>query len=362
MGLPELTFSFRKAADTVTNRVASGIVAMILRDTKENGVHTINRESDIPSGLSAANAAAIKRAMLGYINKPQTIYVSIISADAEITTGFNALSTYSYDYLTGPVDIVTKDSTTLASLVKAARAKRYIGKAVLPDTSGDSEGVINFAATNIKAEKSTFTAAQYASRIAGILAGTPIDCSATFATLPEVTDVGPVSDPDGAIDAGKLILINDGRRVKLGRAVTSKTTIGPNDSDELKKIKLVAALDLIRYHAIATVEDEYLGKCANTYDNKCILLSAMREFTSSLENNETLERNSSVVELDAAEIRKFLVKKATDAGDSEEAERIKKLSDAALRKENTGSHVFLYLSGKLVDSMEDFHIAFEAVK
>ena len=57
MGLPELTFSLKKAADNVATRVSSGIVAMILRDAKANGLHTINRESDIPSELGAANIA-----------------------------------------------------------------------------------------------------------------------------------------------------------------------------------------------------------------------------------------------------------------------------------------------------------------
>ena len=360
MGMPELTFSMQKAANTVAERVSSGIVAMILRDTKANGVHTINRESDIPSGISAENVNAIKRAMLGYINKPETIYVSIIAADAEIGTGFRALSTYSYDYLVGPTDIAAKDATALAALVKEARVKRYIGKVILPDTTADCEGVINFVATNIKDGKATYTAAQYASRIAGILAGTPSDCSATYAALPEVTSVDQIAGPDAAIDAGKLILIDDGRQVKLGRAVTSKTTIGPNDSAILKKIKLVSALDLIRYHSIATVEDKYLGKCANTYDNKCILLSALKDFMAILESKNTLPPRSSLVELDASSIRKFLLDKASADGNTAEVERIKKLSDDMLRKENTGSHVFLHMAGKVMDSMEDFHIVFEA--
>ena len=102
MGLPELTFSLKKAADNVATRVSSGIVAMILRDAKANGLHTINRESDIPSELGAANIAAIKRAMLGYITKPTTLYVSVIGADADIKTGFQALAVHSYDYLVGP--------------------------------------------------------------------------------------------------------------------------------------------------------------------------------------------------------------------------------------------------------------------
>ena len=61
------------------------------------------------------------------------------------------------------------------------------------------------------------------------------------------------------MDAGKLILVDDGRKIKLGRAVTSKTKLAATDPEMLKKIKLVAAVDLIRYYAITTVEDEYLA-------------------------------------------------------------------------------------------------------
>ena len=128
MGLPELTFSLKKAADNVATRVSSGIVAMILRDAKANGLHTINRESDIPSELGAANIAAIKRAMLGYITKPTTLYVSVIGADADIKTGFQALAVHSYDYLVGPVDIASADATALAAQVKAQRTKALCGQ------------------------------------------------------------------------------------------------------------------------------------------------------------------------------------------------------------------------------------------
>ena len=43
-----------------------------------------------------------------------------------------------------------------------------------------------------------------------------------------------------------------------------------------------------------------------------------------------------------------------------EAARIRSLSDDALRRENTGSHVFLSLYGRVMDAMEDFHITLEA--
>lgn len=360
MGLPELTFSLQKAAETVVARVCAGTVALILRDAKANGVHTVHRESDIPAELGAANIAAIKRAMMGYINKPSVIYISVIGVDADIDAGFQALSAYSYDYLAGPVDITNDDATALAALVKAQRVKRYVGKAVLPDTAADDEGVINFTATNIKSGATTFTAAQYAGRIAGVLAGTPADCSATYAALSELTGVDAVENPDAAVESGKLILIDDGRKVKLARAVTSKTTLASTDPAMLKKIKLVSAVDLIRYYAVTTVEDQYLGKCANNYDNKCILLTAFTDFFATLEAQNVVKAGSSGAELDAESIRAFLIDQAATAGDSAEAARISGLTDEELRKEDTGSHVFLYLYGRVLDAMEDFHITLEA--
>ena len=132
MGLPELTFSLEKAAGTVSARMSAGAVALILRDAKDNGVYTIHRESDIPTQLGAANVTAIKRAMIGYINRPSVVYVAVIATAAEISAGFAALAAYSYDYLAGPVDMPASDATTLSGLVKAQRKKRYIGKAVRP--------------------------------------------------------------------------------------------------------------------------------------------------------------------------------------------------------------------------------------
>ena len=183
MGLPQLTFELKKAADTVAARTAQGVIGMIVKDTKSVGVHVIYQESDIPTDLGADNIAYIKQALTGYINRPTCIYLSVVSSeDGTVSDGFTALGQYSYDYLVAPPDITTPDTTTLADLVKEQRKGRYIGKAVLPDTAADHEGIINFTATNIKVGATTYeTGGKYASRIAGILAGTPADCSATYA-------------------------------------------------------------------------------------------------------------------------------------------------------------------------------------
>ena len=359
MGLPQLTFELKKAADTVVARTTQGIIGMILKDTKALGVHVIYQESDIPTDLGADNIAYIKRALTGYINRPSCIYLAVVdSTSGTVSGGFADPGQYSYDYLVGPPDIASPDTTNLATLVINQRKNRYIGKLVLPNTASDNEGIINFTASNIKVGSTTYDAGDYASRIAGVLAGTPADCSATNAPLPEVTGVDAVEDPDDAIDDGELILVNDGRQVKLSRAVTSLVTQGDKPA-ALKKIKAVAAVDLIRYYALTTIEDNYLGKCANTYDNKCILLAALRGYLQTLEDGDVLLEKSSSAELDATAIREYLIGQATTAGNTDEVNRIKALDDAEVIREDTGSYVFIRLAGYVLDAMEDFAIILE---
>lgn len=357
MGLPTITFSLQKAAQRAAARISSGRVALILRDEKAKGLHTVYQQGDIPAELSKSNKDAVLRTLMGYINKPELIYLSVIGAADEIEAGFAALSMFSYDYLAGPVDMDVEDAETLADLVVAQRKLRYIGKVVLPNMPGEHEGVINFVASGIKAGAVTYDAAAYCGRIAGILAGTPAECSATYATLSEVTDVTAVDKPDDAVNAGKLFLINDGRRVKLSRAVTSKVTLSGDEPELLKKVKLVATVDLIRYHAISTVEDEYLGKCANTYDNKCILLTALGDYLKVLEGRDVLQAGSSGAALDAAATRSYLITQAGD--DAARVDEIKAMSDEQVVKENTGSKVFIRMYGKGLDAMEDFDLVLE---
>lgn len=359
MGLPTINFSLKAAAETVAMRVSSGVVAMILRDEKANGVHTVYREGDIPAELGAENKAAIKRALIGYINQPERLYLSVIAEDDDIEVGFNALGSYSYDYLVGPLDIGA-DADVLVQLVMDARKTRYIGKVVQAGISVEHESAINFQASGIKAGAEEFTAQQYCSRIAGVLAGTPAECSATYAPLPELTAVDAEDNPDGLVNNGCLILVNDGRQIKLGRAVTSKVTLADGEPELLKKIKLVATMDLIRYYAVTTVEDEYLGKCANTYDNKCILISALGDYMKLLESRDVLKAGSSGAQLDATATRAYLVERA--GTDTAEVERVKALSDAQVVKEDTDSHVFIRLYGLALDAMEDFDICMEALQ
>ena len=96
--------------------------------------------------------------------------------------------------------------------------------------------------------------------------------SCTYAPLNELTDIKRMTEQEGntAVDNGKLILINDGEKVKIGRAVNSFVTTVDGKGDSFKKIKIVEAMDMINNDIRKTAEDSYIGKYANSYDNKCL--------------------------------------------------------------------------------------------
>ena len=105
---------------------------------------------------------------------------------------------------------------------------------VLPNVAADTEGVINYTINkNVYAETITnddgtisrvtteYTAEQYCGRIAGLLCGTPLTISATYAPLGELDDCERVEDMDAAVGKGQFIIFNDGEKIKTSRAVNS---------------------------------------------------------------------------------------------------------------------------------------------
>jgi hypothetical protein len=352
MGLPQLTFAYQSAAETVVSRSKKSIVALVLRDAGlTSGVYTVASSADIPSELGADNQAAVKRALIGYTSTPSKVYLAVLGAEGAPVDALELLTPLDYDYIAGPPDMTAEEGKALADAVIERRSGTYIGKLVLSGYAADNEGVINFMAEDIKTKDGTFSAAQYCGRIAGLLAGTAISGSASSATLSEVQSVKKQSkaDLDKAVDAGQLVLRDDGRKIRLGRAVNSKVTLASGESAILKKIKSIETIDLIRYFAITTADDEYTGQCANSYSNKMLLVACLVQYLKSLEDQDLLETDSSSAELDLDATRAYLVSEGVDVTD---------MTDTEILKYGTGSGVFIAMHGKLLDAMEDFKFTF----
>lgn len=376
MGAPSINISFIERAISAITRGERGIVMLWVKDTlpeQTTNPITIILENDIPAELNEETKEQVKLAMLGYVNAPKKILVYCMGSgeDEEMEeTGYQkameASETIRFDYLAVPTVETDGKTQDIASWIKAMRnTKKKKIKAVLPNVAADTEGVINYTTeqtikTESKVEKdgtrkeieTVYTTEQYCARIAGLIAGTPMDIACTYAPLPELSDCTRLTDIDTPIDKGEFIIFHDGEKVKVVRGVNSLVTTTDGKGDSFKKIKIVEAMDMINDDIIKTAQDSYLGKYANTYSNKCLLLSAISSYFAQVKRDGIISRYS--IELDAEAIRTYLKSKGLKAAlESGEEKDPDECSDEEIIKADTGSNVFLTGSIKILDAIED---------
>lgn len=346
MGLPQINIKFQTLAVSAVQRSARGIVALILKDsTKENfdtKVYTSIDQVDA-ADWTAGNKDFIEKTFMGI---PTKVIVERLKSDAaDYNDALLRLKNKKWNYLSIP-GIVQADVTNIATWIKACRENdKKTFKAVLPNCSADHEGVINFATEGIKVGAAVYSASQYTCRIAGVLAGLPFTRSATYFALSEVDAITDSQDPDKDIDSGKLILINDGEKVKIGRGVNSLVSTTITKGAKFKKIKVIEAVDLIRDDIRDTFEAEYVGKVNNFYDNKILFITAINAYFKELQNSEVLDPNyvaKAEIDFDAQKL--YLQSMGIDTST---------LKDSEIKEYNTGSKVFIKASGSPLDAMED---------
>lgn len=349
MGLPNINIIFKEAATTFIKRGNRGTVALILKDQNCNGVLNIGTMDDIPVTLSEYNKKQIKLSLIGTVNPPSKVIVFVQPLAGDYVAAKNYLETTKFDYLAVPgADTTVADN--IAQWIKSLRLTKGLKvKAVLPNCAADSEGVIYFATEDIMVGTEKFAAKDYCSRIAGVLAGLPLNISSTYQVLREITDVPHLSKSefDTAIDAGKLVLINDGEKVKIARGVNSLVTTTLDKGEDFKKIKIVETMDMIHNDIKNMAEDTYIGKVPNTYDNKSLLISAIKLYYEELENEQLLDKGQNVIDIDMEAQKMFLKSMGQNVQD---------MKDQDIKWANTKDKVFLASSIKIVDAMEDINL------
>ncbi|MCL2045732.1 MAG: phage tail sheath protein [Oscillospiraceae bacterium] len=356
MGLPNIEITFRALANTAIQRLTRGTVGIILKDEKDNGACELLKASQVTEllpELGTENQDYIKRAFLGYANPPKKVVVYVLPDTAtDYTEAFGYLATQRIDYLVGPPDIDNAGSGEIKLWIKEARKAGGTPKAVLPNTAAEDYAIVNFTTDGIVVDKRVYTTAEYCSRIAGLIAGTPLTIgSCTYAPLPEVERVEGKSkeDMDLAIDAGQFILFGDGVTVKVGRGVNSFTNLAklPGYNDSFRKIKIVEVMDMIYDDIKKTAQDTYIGKYANSYDNKCLLLTAIGNYFFLLEREGILASGKSTVELDVEAQENYLIGQGAD---------VSSMSVQSIKEANTGAQVFLMAAVSILDAIEDISL------
>lgn len=354
MGLPEISVYFKEKGIAAIESAKRGIILLLLNDASVQAVtkYTVFDNDDIPETLSEDNKKQIELALIGYQTTPYKIVVLAFpktGRTADINAKLKAAEALKFTYLVYP-EATTEESTTIATWIKAQRTQKDNKvKAVLYKTAADNEGIINVTNEYFEVKTKKYTGQQYLSRIAGLICGTPATIACTFAPLPEVTGVEFVDREtlDSRIDNGEFVVFDDGEKIKVARGVNSFVTTVQDKGKSFKKIKLVELMDMVHDDIKKTAEDNYLGKYANSYDNRCLLITAINGYFLELEAASLAEKGKNNCSIDVEATKIYLMKNGRKT-----KEELKQMKEIDIKYENIGDNVFLTAEMSLLDAIE----------
>lgn len=399
LGMPSISITFREKGIEAIERSKRGIVALLLEVepalyAKLYTQHTYQDETvdalsvpeviyttdDIPAELDDVNKDYITKCLLGYQKTPYRIklYLQPKKVDKEVTEGEGTeattttitaetqnaaadkfadtlaiLATDRWDYLAIPT-IRTEQLESVGTWLKTNREnKSKRSKVVLPSYAGDYEGIINFANTKIVTATKEYTPAEYTARIAGLIAGTPMTISTTYAPLPEVIDCDKHTpdENDEKVNQGQFFIWWDGEKFKMSRAMNSLVTTTQDKGEGYQTIKIVDIMDMMYDDIKKTAQDSYIGKYTNDYDNKCLLITAIQGYFQELENGRLLKKKYSQVDIDVEAVKTYQLKHGLYT-----KEELANMSDQEIKELDTKKKVFLTAKVKILDAMEDIEL------
>ena len=383
LGMPSVTISFEEAGIEAINRSQRGIVALLLEESQDTITkllqdHTIKSSDgktetavkaiknpfvvyttdDIPSELTDDNRDYITKTLLGYVKAPYRVKVYLMATPTEtenakadkFAEALKPLATDRWDYLAIPTITETQYESVATWLKTNRENKHKRSKVVLPGYAGDYEGIINFSNTTIKTASKTYTGAQYTPRIAGLIAGTPLTISATYAPLSEVIDCDryTADENDEKVNKGEFFIWYDGEKFKMSRAMNSLVTTTQGKLEAYQTIKSVDIMDAIYDDIKKTAQDSYIGKYANDYDNKQLLITAIMGYFKELEDGRLLQKGYSTVDIDVEAVKNYQLQHGNYTQDE-----LADMDDLTIKKLDTKKLVFLRAKIKILDAMED---------
>lgn len=378
LGMPSVQISFLEAGIEAIERSQRGIVALLLEEPQDTitklltdhqdasstttisaitNPFTVYTTDDIPTELTEDNKDYITKALLGYTKAPYRIKVYLQATDEsqaaaadKFAATLNTLSTDRWDYLAIPT-IASTQLESVTTWIKTNRDNKFKrSKVVLPGEAADYEGVINFSNTTIKTAGKTYTGAQYTPRIAGLIAGTPLTISATYAPLPEVIDCDrySVDENDEKVNKGEFFIFFDGEKFKMSRAMNSLVTTTQGKLEAYQTIKSLDIMDAIYDDIKKTAQDNYIGKYPNDYDSKQLLISAITGYLRELEDGRLLEKGYSKVDIDVEAVKNYQISHGLYTAD-----QLADMTDLEIKKLDTKKLVYLKADIKILDAMED---------
>ena len=352
MGLPDIRVEFKKLAESASARSTRGILAVILRDTT-SGVTWTEKTYAVLSDVDAADftAANYKSLARAFLATPFLVRVIRVGASGTVADAAAALERAAYNWVCTPVAALQSELAAYVKTVNTARRLRQAKAVVCGVPDADDMHVVNVGNASVTptGESSATPMAEYLPRIAGLLAACPITGSATYAVLDDLTDAAAVPDPDAAIDGGSLVIIREDTQWRIARGVTTLQTVTGDTTEDMKKISVVEAMDMMKEDISLIFKAHFMSKVRNSADNQALFCSEVLLYLQDLQGQSILDPDvAPVVQIDVAAMRKAWTAAGVDVAD---------LTDAEVRKKTFRSYLYAAASFRVLDAMEDLVMA-----
>ena len=303
---PGIYINFVQRAAAAINGGERGTVALGLT-TYTGGtavaktIYTVEREIEAIDLFGVANIDPIRLAFAGGAAKVAvyTLPASPVTADyADMRNAFDSFdfNVFAFD----KADAIEQSSFKTWVIQSREDGKHFmlvIGGSSTDDATpatGNARSILN-ADDYIVNETiggvygtTVLSSAQSTVHTAGSIAGARINESVTYAAtaFSNVNKRLSNSERDAALEDGSLILMHDGKRVKIVQGITTSK----------KKIRAIRARQAVATDITEAATESYIGKLQNNADGQATLIAAIMRYMETLEANSVLA--DPVVELD----------------------------------------------------------------
>lgn len=300
---PGIYINFVQAAVAQITGGARGVVGMPIftyTGTAEAGkFYTIEGEKEAKAIFGSAGAEPILRVLSGGA-KEVLAYAAPTAETPDYTTIRDEYEAREFNVFVYPAEVESTEQDAAKAWTKRNKdeGKHFlfvVGGTATEDqdvTVGNARSVrlkddyvINLINGVILADGTELHSGLYASYIAGLIAGTAINKAITYTELP-VVDVNKRfknSEIESALTSGSLVLVNDGRKVKIEQGVVTNS-----DASKRGKIRAIRARQAVATDIAYTATDNYIGKLDNNADGQATLISAVKAYLETLEKENVL--------------------------------------------------------------------------
>ncbi|CDN42091.1 phage tail sheath subtilisin-like domain-containing protein [Paenibacillus sp. P22] len=297
---PGLYINFVTAAAAQIKGGARGTVAIPLKafaggTAAAKQFYTVTTEADATTLFGAANIASIKYALQGGAKEVLVYTLPASAVTADYTDMRVAFDTRPFNVFAFDGEVAAAEQDAVKTWVAANRAdgKHFLavfGASVAADdatpATGDARSVrvsddyiVNLTVGGV-INGTAVSSGKYAAWVAGLIAGTAINASITYAPAP-VDDVNKRltnAEIKTALGKGSLVLVNDGEKIKVEQGVVTSG----------KKIRQIRARQAVATDITKTAADAYIGKINNNEDGQAALIVAIKAYLETLETSNVL--------------------------------------------------------------------------